>query len=115
MSRKPTKSDITSWDDAVFDPPQFVRDMEELVDHYQGRKMLHLRTFRFLRVSKEFTPTQISRLRRKHQLSLPAFARLLNEPESKVRRWELGDRKLTGPAVRLLQILQTQPEILLKD
>jgi len=51
MIEKPSdlKSGITSWDDVVFDPAQFVKDMEELVDHYKGKKKLKLRTIRIIR------------------------------------------------------------------
>lgn len=51
---------IKSWDDVVFDPAQFVKDMEELVDHCKGKKKLTLRTFRVVRPASQFTPAQSS-------------------------------------------------------
>ena len=109
-----TPKPITSWDDVVFDPAQFVKDMEELVDHYKGKKRLPLRSFRIFRATKNFTPSQISKLRQKHKLSLPSLAQILNVPDATVKRWESGERKPSGPEIRLLQILQTRPDSLLK-
>lgn len=105
---------ITSWDDVVFDPTQFVKDMEELADHYEGKKKLTLRTFRVVRQAPKFTPAQIVKMREDRKLSRPLFAQVLNVPPVTVRKWESGERKPSGAALRLLEIMQLQPETLLK-
>lgn len=109
-----TSKPITSWDDVVFDPADLVRDMQELAEHYKGDKKLTLRTFRVARPAPKFTAEQIVKLREERKLSRPLFARLLNVPDVTVRKWESGERKPSGAALRLLQIMQTQPETLLR-
>lgn len=114
MSEKSQKSRIKSWDDVVFDPAQFVKDMEELADHYKGKKKLTLRTFRVVRPAPQFSSAQIVKLRRQQKLSRPRMARILNVPDATIGKWESGERKPSGAAVRLLQIMQAQPETLLR-
>lgn len=109
-----TSKPITSWDDVVFDPAEFVQDMRDLADHYMGKKKLTLRTFRVTRPAPKFTPAQIVKLREERKLSRPLFARVLNVPDVTVRKWESGERKPSGAALRLLQIMQSQPETLLR-
>jgi DNA-binding transcriptional regulator YiaG len=109
-----TSKPITSWDDAVFDPAEFVKDMRNLADHYVGKRKLTLRTFRVTRPAPKFTPEQIVKLREERKLSRPLFARLLNVPAVTVRKWESGERKPSGAALRLLQIMQTQPDTLMR-
>lgn len=36
---------ISSWDDVVFIPAQFVQEMRDLADHYEGKKKLTLRSY----------------------------------------------------------------------
>jgi putative transcriptional regulator len=98
----------------VFDPAEFVQDMRDLADHYMGKKKLTLRTFRVTRPAPKFTPAQIVKLREERKLSRPLFARILNVPDVTVRKWESGERKPSGAALRLLQIMQSQPETLLR-
>ena len=44
-NKRPTPSKrVLSWDDAVFDPADLVRDMKDLADHYAGKRKLTLRT-----------------------------------------------------------------------
>jgi DNA-binding transcriptional regulator YiaG len=109
-----TSKRITSWDDAVFDPAQFVKDMRDLADHYTGKRKLTLRTFRVTRPAPKFTPEQIVKLREERELSRPLFARLLNVPDVTVRKWESGERKPSGAALRLLEVMRSTPEALLK-
>lgn len=106
---------ITSWDDAaaVFDPAQFVQDMAELADHYEGKKKLTLRTFRVSRPDPKYTPAQIVKLRSARQLSRALFAQVLNVPDVTVRKWESGERKPSGAALRLLQLMESHPDTLM--
>lgn len=112
---RPTKSKpITSWDDAIFDPTEFVQDMRDLADHFVGTKKLTLRTFRVTCHAPKFTPAQIIKMRNEKNLSRPLFARILNVPDVTVRKWESGERRPSGAALRLLQIMQSQPQALLR-
>jgi len=88
--------------------------MRDLADHFLGTKKLTLRTFRVTRPAPNFSPSQIVALREKSNWSRPVFARLLNVPDVTVRKWEAGERKPSGAALRLLQILEAEPDTLLR-
>jgi putative transcriptional regulator len=115
-SKKPLAESkrISSWDDAIFDPADLVREVGDLADHYEGKKKLTLRTFTVVAPVPTFSPTDIVALREARKLSRPLFARILNVPVVTVRKWESGERIPTGAALRLLQIMRTRPDALLQ-
>ena len=49
-------------------------------------------------------PTDIKRLRRRLHVSQPVFARYLNTTESTVAKWEVGARRPSGMALKLLHV-----------
>ena len=51
-------------------------------------------------------PKQIKRLRQRHRVSQPVFARYLNTSESTVEKWESGAKKPSGMALKLLAVVQ---------
>ena len=93
-SRKPRAASkrISSWDDAIFDPADLVRDVRDLADHYEGKKKLTLRTFTVVAPVPRFSPAEIVELREARKLSRPLFAQILNVPVVTVRKWESGER-----------------------
>lgn len=115
-SKKPLDESkrISSWDDAVFDPADLVRDMKDLADHYEGKKKLTLRTFTIVAPVPKFSPVEIVELREARKLSRPLFARILNVPVVTVRKWESGERMPSGAALRLLEVMRTRPDALLQ-
>jgi putative transcriptional regulator len=50
-----------------------------------------------------YSPAQIRRIRSSTGMSQPVFARLLGVGKSAVAQWEQGERKPSGPALRLLE------------
>jgi len=50
-------------------------------------------------------PGEIRRLRDRLGVSQPVFARYLNTSESTVEKWERGDKKPSGMALKLLSIV----------
>jgi putative transcriptional regulator len=52
-----------------------------------------------------FEPQQIKSLRKKINLSQSIFAAVLNTSLSTVQKWEIGDKKPSGPSLKLLHIL----------
>lgn len=54
----------------------------------------------------EFNPKQIKALREKLKISQPVFARYLNTSESTIEKWERGDKKPSGAALKLLNIVE---------
>ena len=67
-----------------------------------------LRTFdeTCLSVPAELSPDEIKALREQNRVSQPVFARYLNTSESTVQKWESGAKRPSGPALKLLGIVQ---------
>lgn len=54
----------------------------------------------------EFSPAQVRALRVKNGLSQPVFARYLNVSDKLVKKWEQGDSKPAGPALKMLVLAE---------
>ena len=55
-----------------------------------------------------YTPAQIRQIREKTQTSQGAFAACLNISKATVSRWERGQTKPLGTALRLLNVVEQQ-------
>jgi putative transcriptional regulator len=51
-------------------------------------------------------PQQIKKLRQRHRVSQPVFARYLNTSESTIEKWESGAKKPSGMALKLLAVVE---------
>ena len=51
-------------------------------------------------------PRQIKKIREASRVSQAVFARLLNTSLSTVQKWEIGQKKPTGTALKLLHLVQ---------
>ncbi len=51
-------------------------------------------------------PAQIKQIREATRVSQAVFARLLNTSLSTVQKWEIGQKKPTGTALKLLHLVQ---------
>ncbi len=51
-------------------------------------------------------PAQIKHIRESTRVSQAVFARLLNTSLSTVQKWEIGQKKPTGTALKLLHLVQ---------
>jgi putative transcriptional regulator len=51
-------------------------------------------------------PEQIRQIRENSRVSQAVFARLLNTSVSTVQKWEIGQKKPTGTALKLLHLVQ---------
>jgi len=51
-------------------------------------------------------PTQIKRIRESSRVSQAVFAALLNTSVSTVQKWEIGQKRPTGTALKLLHLVQ---------
>ena len=56
--------------------------------------------------TKTFTPEEIRALREREKVSQPIFAYYLNVSKTAVSEWERGTKKPSGPALRLLSIIE---------
>lgn len=54
----------------------------------------------------EFNAQEIKRIREHAHVSQPVFARYLNTSESTVQKWETGQKKPSGMALRLLSVIE---------
>jgi putative transcriptional regulator len=89
---------------------------EEALDHAQG-KMVTLRARSVPRRQRPsgFSPTRIRSIRRRLNVSQPVFAELLYVTKATACKWEQGLRKPSGSALRLLEIAEKQPHVLVQD
>ena len=54
---------------------------------------------------KEYSATQIKRLRTQNKASQAVFAAYLNTSPSTVQKWEQGQKKPNGPSLKLLNLV----------
>jgi len=54
----------------------------------------------------EFSAKDIKRIREQAHVSQPVFARYLNTSESTVQKWETGQKRPSGMALRLLRVVE---------
>lgn len=69
------------------------------------RRMAEFDALRHLEV-QTMPPEQIKSLREQTRLSQAVFAAVLNTSLSTVQKWEMGDKKPSGPSLKLLNLLQ---------
>jgi len=86
---------------------------QEALAHAQGKKVT-LRTGLSPQRRKPtvFTPERIRSIRMRLNVSQPVFAGLLYVAKDTAAKWEQGIRKPSGSAVRLLEIAEKQPQVL---
>jgi putative transcriptional regulator len=53
-----------------------------------------------------FRPREIKKLRERHRVSQPVFARYLNTSESTIEKWETGAKQPSGMALKLLSVVE---------
>ena len=89
---------------------------DEALAHAQGKKIT-LRTHSVTRRRKPsvFTPHRIRSIRMRLNVSQPVFAELLYVTKDTAAKWEQGLRKPSGSALRLLEIADKQPQVLVED
>ncbi len=88
---------------------------EEALAHAK-REKITLRTRSVPRRQKPsvFSPTRIRSIRMRLNVSQPVFAELLYVTKDTAAKWEQGLRKPSGSALRLLEIAEKQPELLVE-
>lgn len=57
---------------------------------------------------REFSAADIKHLRETLKFSQPVFAHHLHTTASTVRKWEQGDTRPTGPALKLLNVIASK-------
>ena len=54
----------------------------------------------------EIAPRKIKALRERAHVSQAVFAAVLNTSVSTVQKWEIGDKKPSGPSLKLLNLIE---------
>lgn len=102
----------TKTKDHSFDAESLIGAVEETRDHLKGRAKVAFKVTRIPAAAPEITPGRIQRLRRSLDLTQVEFAAVLNVPAATERSWERGLRSPSGAALRLLQIAEARPAVL---
>lgn len=55
---------------------------------------------------QDIKPEQIKTIRENNKVSQPVFARYLNTTKSTVQKWEIGAKRPSGMALKLLYVIQ---------
>lgn len=55
---------------------------------------------------RDLTPQEIRALRERNRVSQAVFAALLNASVSTVQKWEIGEKRPSGPSLKLLNMIQ---------
>lgn len=88
--------------------------VEEALAHAQGKKVtLRTRSLPLRKKPPALTPTRIRSIRKRLNVSQPVFAELLYVTKATACKWEQGLRKPSGSALRLLEIAEKQPHVLI--
>lgn len=96
-----------------------IEALEEAVEHHEGRLSARVDRVEItarnavVKPPPHFTAARIQSLRKSLGLSQPVFAGMLNVSGSTVRAWEQGAREPDGPSLRLLEIVEAHPDMLL--
>ncbi len=69
------------------------------------RRMAEFDALRNLDV-KDMPPKKIKLLREKEHVSQAVFAAVLNTSVSTVQKWEVGDKRPSGPSLKLLSLIE---------
>lgn len=56
----------------------------------------------------KYSPKKIKALRSRYHISQAVLAAVINISTSTVRQWEIGEKRPSGPSVKLLNILDTK-------
>jgi DNA-binding transcriptional regulator YiaG len=57
---------------------------------------------------KELTAKQIRALRTRNRVSQAVFAAMLSTSVSTVQKWEIGEKRPSGPSLKLLDVIQAR-------
>jgi len=100
-------------DPLEFDPEVMISEFGQFVKDY---KKGDLSKYRVTQISAPApapkTHIEILALRQKKlRMSRGVFAQILNVPQATLRAWEMGKRKPSGAAIRLLDVVERMPTV----
>lgn len=83
--------------------------LQEAIDFEKGQGRAKTRIF-MIEPVKKYTNEEIKRIRNKSGMTQSVFANYLGVSKKTVEAWELGRTHPTGPAYRLINILEQEKE-----
>ena len=81
--------------------------LEEAIDYEKGRGKAKVKTYMIMPV-KEYSNVEIKEIRKKVGMTQSVFASYMGVSKKTVKAWESGRTHPTGPAFRLLDILEAE-------
>jgi putative transcriptional regulator len=88
--------------------------LNEVLDHTQGKITLKTTNIPIPEPPKVLQAKDIVRIRKRLGVSQAIFARVLGVARDTEISWEQGRRTPSGPALRLLEIAERHPELLIE-
>jgi putative transcriptional regulator len=89
---------------------QIRNGLEEAVRHAKGEITFKATTLELPDRPPEVRAEDVTRIRLNNQMSQNVFARLLNVSPKTVQSWEHGTRRPSQAALRLIQLLEQNPQ-----
>ena len=87
---------------------------KQAIEHMKGERKLTVRRATMPEPPKPINAKNIVSLRQKLNVSQTVFASMLNVSSGTVQAWEHGRNRPNGSSLRLLQIIQRDPDLLRK-
>lgn len=99
-----------------FDAEELVRAVESVANHATGHGGQKLRVTKVAaaKPAPAVTAAQVRAIRTRLKVSQADFAAVLNVPVVTAASWERGQRSPSGAALRLLQLVKKNPELVTK-
>ena len=107
----PSSKKSNASTEIAFSFDELMGGLKDALAHSQGK--LTLKTSVLPPLAPAMKPGEIRAVREGLNLSQAVFGRLLNVPAVTVLKWEHGERKPSGAALRLLEIAKRAPEALI--
>lgn len=90
---------------------ELIKSMGEIVEHSRGKITLRTSEAEIPDPPKQFTKTDIAKIRKTFRVSQSVFARMLNVDDATVKAWEQGRNIPSGGSARLLEIAVREPGV----
>jgi putative transcriptional regulator len=93
---------------------QIRKGLEESIRHAKGEITLKITTLEMPDRPPEIGAEALTKLRLTNGMAQAVFARMLNVATKTVQSWELGQRKPSQAALRLIQVFRRDPFMVLE-
>jgi putative transcriptional regulator len=110
MARRKKESSLRLVQKRPVPPSRILRAVHETAGDLRDAGFIDKRRMQFydqlcLPPTREYSAEAIRALRDRYQVSQAVLAAVLNTSLSTVRQWEIGEKRPSGPSVKLLSLL----------